>query len=93
MVKTVYRQVDTNEEAIRLGFPNLATYRHAVRCEIEREARRECLEADARYEAEQAERRQAQGVQHIYRTSPLTPQQEAVARARAADVAARGDGQ
>jgi hypothetical protein len=86
MTKTEWRGVDSDAEAIALGFPNLATYRHAVRCEIEREARQAYADSVGRHNAEIAERQRALGVaSHSFRTSPLTPQQEATARARRAE--------
>jgi hypothetical protein len=85
MVKTVWRGVDTDAEAIALGFPNLATYRHAVRVEIERETRQAYADTVGQHQAERARKLQAQRSLHNFRTSPLTPQQEAVARARKAE--------
>ena len=54
MVKTVWRGVDTDAEAIALGFPNLATYRHAVRVEIERETRQAYADTVGQHQAERA---------------------------------------
>ena len=93
MTKTVYRRVDTNEEAIALGFPNIATYRHAVRMEMERDARQAYADAIGRHNAELAAQLQGQSSGHIMRTSPLTMQQAEAARARDADRSGRGDGQ
>ena len=91
MAKTVYRRVDTHEEAIALGFPNVASYRHAVRMEIAREQRQAYADAVGQHHAELAEKLQTPGYR-MY-TGPQTTMQTEVARARAADAAARGDGQ
>jgi hypothetical protein len=92
MPKAIYRSVATNEEAIALGFPNVQSYRLAVRQEQDREARLAYAEAVGRHQAEQAKLLQGQGAGHSYRTSPLTTMQAEAARARAADRSARGDG-
>jgi hypothetical protein len=82
---TKWRAVDTNEEAVRLGFANVSHYRYAVRQEIEREKRQMYADAVARHQAELAEKLQQHGEKHIMRTSPMTPQQEAAWRARKAE--------
>jgi len=38
-----FRPVSTHEEAIALGFSNIASYRHAVRMEIERQKREDYI--------------------------------------------------
>jgi hypothetical protein len=85
MTKTQWRGCDSDAQAIALGFPNLATYRHAVRVEIEREKRQMYADIVGQHNAEMAQKLQQRGEKHIMRTSPLTPQQEAAARARAAE--------
>jgi hypothetical protein len=93
MAKAVYRGIATNEQAIQLGYPNVQSYRLAVRQEQAREERLAYADAVGRRNAELAKQLQTQGPLHIFRTSPLTQQQEAAARARNADRAGRGDGQ
>jgi hypothetical protein len=85
MTRTVWRGCDSDAEAIRLGFPNLATYRHAVRCEIEREERQAYADAVGQHNAELAQRLQGQGPGHTFRTAPLTTMQAEAARARRAE--------
>ena len=85
MPKAIYRSVATNEEAIALGFPNVQSYRLAVRQEQEREGRLAYAEAVAWHQAALAAQLQSQGPLHNYRTSPLTPQQQEHARRMAAE--------
>jgi hypothetical protein len=92
MTKTQWRRVDTDAEAISLGFPNLASYRHALRIEIDREARQAYADTVARHSAELAAKLQEQGPGRVLRVSPQTTQQAEAMRALAADRSARGDG-
>jgi hypothetical protein len=85
MTKTEWRGCDSDAEAIALGFPNLATYRHAVRCEIQREERQAYADAVGQHNADLAQKLQGQGPGHTFRTSPLTPMQAEAARARRAE--------
>ena len=84
MAKIVYRCVDTNEEAVRLGFPNVQSYRLALRQEQAREARAAYADTVTRYQQAMAQKLQ-QGTGHIMRTSPLTTMQAEAARARKAE--------
>ena len=92
MTKTVYRHVATNEQAIALGFPNVQSYRLAIRQEQARDERLAAADAYARHQTALAKQLQWQGTGHTMRTSPLTPMQAEAARARAAEYG-RGDGE
>jgi hypothetical protein len=88
MAKIVYRLVGTNEEAVRLGFPNVQSYRLALRQEQAREARAAYADTVSRYQQAMAQKLQ-QGTGHIMRTSPLTTMQAEAARARKAEQGGR----
>jgi hypothetical protein len=93
MAKAVYRGVATNEEAISLGYPNVQSYRLAVRQEQDREGRLAYAEAVGRHQAELAKQLQQQGPGRVLRVAPQTTQQAEAMRALAADRSARGDGE
>jgi hypothetical protein len=93
MAKVVYRGVATNEEAIALGYPNVQSYRLAVRKEQDREARLAYADTVARHQAEQAAKLKEQGPGRVLRVAPQTTQQAEAMRALAADRSARGDGE
>ena len=85
VTKTVWRGCDSDAEAIALGYPNLQSYRHAVRLEIQREERQAYADAVGQHNADLAQKLQGQGPGHTFRTAPLTTMQAEAARARRAE--------
>jgi hypothetical protein len=84
---TEYRIVETNEDAVRLGFPNLATYRYKMAKEIRQEEERAYQEDVAKHQAQLAKKLQWHGELNRFYTGASSAQQDEATRARNAEQA------
>lgn len=84
---TEYRIVETNEDAIRLGFPNLATFRLKMAMELRQDQEKAYQEDVAKHQAALAKKLQWHGELNRFYTGASSSQQDEATRARNAEQA------